>query len=301
MNPLRKQLKRVINRIPYVAELRRQTREQGRYPAGHYYSPIPSRNEVTAALATKRTPSRLAGIDLRRAEQLQLLEQLSAFYSEMPFPFEKSDGCRYYFNQIWFCQSDAIMLYSLIRALGITRIIEVGSGYSSAAMLDTLEKFGPGSFDVTFIEPYPDRLKSLVDLNTTPRVTLIEKKIQEIDLDLFTTLRSGDLLFIDSSHVVKYQSDLYVLLFDVLPTLPIGVYVHFHDIFYPFEYEDEWLQEGRYWNECYFLRAFLSGNKDWEIVLFNHYANLEFGDYIQSHMPLCRQNFGGGLYLRKVG
>jgi hypothetical protein len=123
--------------------------------------------------------------------------------------------------------------------------------------------------------------------------------VQDIDLGLFESLEPGDLLFIDSSHVVKFGNDLHFLFFNVLPVLKKGVFVHFHDIFFPFEYPDAWLREGRYWNECYFLRAFLSGNRDWRIVFFNDFANREFGEFIESRMPLCRKNFGGSIYLQK--
>jgi predicted O-methyltransferase YrrM len=280
--------------------MRHQVREQGYYEAGHYYSPIPSRSEVAANLAQNRAPSPPAGVDLQRDSQLALLKSMASYYGDLPFPEKQGNGCRYYFDQIWFGHSDAIMLYGLIRHFKIKRIIEVGSGYSSAVMLDTLERFGDGNFDLTCVEPYPDRLKSLIAVNERPNVKLIEKKIQEVPLDIFDSLREGDLLFVDSSHVMKYKSDLHRILFEVLPRLHKGVIVHFHDIFYPFEYPEEWLGGGRYWNECYLLHAFLSGNRDWEIVLFNHYANLEFADFIESAMPLCRKNFGGSFYIRKV-
>ena len=75
--------------------------------------------------------------------------------------------------------------------------------------------------------------------------------------------------------------------------------VHFHDIFYPFEYLDDWLQMGRYWNECYFLHAYLQGNNEWEILLFNDYINRQFGDWIAEHMLLFRESFGSSRYMLK--
>ncbi len=291
----------ILDRAPYVSTLRRQVREQGVFRAGHYYSPIPESREVVSGLQGERAPLPLADVNLRECDQLRLLQAMALYYKDLPFPEEKTENCRYYFNQAWFTYSDAIMLYCLIRHSAINRIVEIGSGYSSAVMLDTLEKSGDGNFDLTFIEPYPDRLRSLVALDGIANIKLIEKKIQDVDMSLFDSLRPGDLLFVDSSHVVKFQSDLHKILFEILPRLAPGVLVHFHDIFYPFEYPDEWLLEGRYWNECYLLHAFLSGNTSWEIVLFNHYANMEFPDFIEDAMPLCRKNFGGSLYLRKVG
>lgn len=106
-------------------------------------------------------------------------------------------------------------------------------------------------------------------------------------------------MFIDSSHVVKCGSDLQFLIFEVLPYLKPGVFVHFHDIAYPFEYPSEWLLEGRYWNENYFLRAFLSYNSEWSIHFFTTYVYFRFGDLIREKMPLCTKNPGGSLYIQR--
>jgi hypothetical protein len=100
--------------------------------------------------------------------------------------------------------------------------------------------------------------------------------------------------------VLKCGSDLQVLMFDVLPRLPVGVFVHFHDVFDGFEYPREWLLDGWYWNEDYVLRAFLSYNSAWEIYLFGNYAVKEFGRWFANNMPLCLRNPGGSLYIRRV-
>lgn len=294
-------IKALLDRVPYVSNLRQQVDEQGAFPAGHYYSPIPSKRDVEYGLKERMTPTSLDDIDFCKEEQAALIEQFAHFYGDLPFP-EKQDAAkaRYYYDQLYFCYSDAIMLYCMIRKLGFKRIVEVGSGYSSAVMLDTLEALGRKDCILTFIEPYPERLRSLVDIHEISNLTLHEARVQTLGVELFQSLDSGDLLFIDSSHVVKYGSDLQFLLFKVLPVLKTGVYVHFHDIFYPFEYPAEWLIEGRYWNECYFLRAFLSGNHNWKIVLFNNYINQVMGELIQRTMPLCQKNFGGSIYLQKT-
>ena len=122
---------------------------------------------------------------------------------------------------------------------------------------------------MTFIETYPDRLRGLLRPHDEGATRIIEREVQEVPIDTFSSLRAGDLLFIDSSHVIKCGSDVQFLMFEVLPQLPTGVFVHFHDVFYPFEYPAEWVLKGRYWNEDYFLRAFLSYNSEWEISFFN--------------------------------
>jgi len=100
--------------------------------------------------------------------------------------------------------------------------------------------------------------------------------------------------------VVKCGSDLQLLFFEILPFLPEGIYVHFHDVFYPFEYPQAWLKNGRYWNENYFLRAFLAYNEEWSIYFFNAYMAFAFHEYINRTMPLWARNPGGSLYIKRV-
>ncbi|MDP0490552.1 MAG: class I SAM-dependent methyltransferase [Verrucomicrobiota bacterium JB023] len=281
--------------------MRRQVKAQGLYEAGHYYSPIPSEDEINTEVSDVLSASLESDINLRADEQVALVQDFAQFHDEIPFRDEKGEGeGRYYYNQPWFCHSDAIMLYCMIRKFQFKKIVEVGSGFSSAVMLDTTERFGPKDCEFTFVEPYPDRLNDLVDVEKQANVTLVQDFVQKVDLEIFKSLDEGDLLFIDSSHVVKYQSDLHYLMFVVLPLLKKGVIVHFHDVFYPFEYPEDWLKEGRFWNECYLLRAFLTGNSNWEIVLFNHYMNEVHGEVVEKSVPLCRKNYGGSFYLRKL-
>jgi hypothetical protein len=298
---MNKHLINTLDKLPYVSGLRAQIGRAGAFPAGHYYSPIPSKSDAARRLARKSDRRDVVDVDFRREGQFRLLQDFSQYYKDLPFTDEKSETCRYYFNQTWFGHTDAIILYSFIRHFAPRRIIEIGSGYSSAVMLDTLDRYSTPDREVTFIEPFPERLNALLSAPDRARVTLIEKMIQDVDFSTFQTLAAGDLLFVDSSHVMKFGSDLYTILFEILPILPIGIHVHFHDIFSSFEYPDEWVQEGRYWNECYLLRAFLASNRCWEITFFNDYANREFAEFIEHRMPLCRKSFGGSLYIKRVG
>lgn len=277
-----------------------QRKAQGAFQAGHYYSPIPSGEEVRAYLeAREPVGGELAGVELDVAGQRELLDQFAAFYEELPFSGLKTPEHRYFYENDWFGYSDAIFLYCFLSKFKPAKIIEVGSGFSSAVMLDTVDAIDAWNPEMTFIEPYPDRLNSLLSDADRERVSLIDRKLQEVPSGIFSTLGGGDLLFIDSSHVVKCGSDLQRLMFEILPALQPGVFVHFHDVFYPFDYPTEWLEEGRYWNENYFLRAFLSYNAEWRIVFFNTYAHLMFGDWIAENMPLCARNPGGSLYIQR--
>jgi predicted O-methyltransferase YrrM len=297
---MRRIIKSLTKRINHIRNLGKQVKKQGAYPAGHYYSPIPAEEDVLAYVNTRKPPGNdLPGIDLNAEKQHQTLDEYIEFYKDLPFPEKKTPGHRYYYENNWFSYSDAIFLYSFLRKNTPNKIIEVGSGFSSAVMLDTVERFFPNRPEITFIEPYPDRLLSLFKEGDRQKTRLIDKKIQEVEPAVLLALEPGDLLFIDSSHVVKCGSDLQFLMFDILPHLRPGVFVHFHDVFYPFDYPSRWLLEGRYWNENYLLRAFLSYNLEWSIEFFNTYAHLRFGDLIREKMPLCARNTGGSLYIKR--
>jgi hypothetical protein len=294
-------LRYILDRLPYIGRLREQIRDAGQFPAGHYYSPIPRHEEIVVHLeSTKPDKIELPAINLNRQNQSELLTVFQAFYDDLPFPEKKNQECRYYYDQIWFCYADAIFLYSFLRHMNPQRIIEVGSSFSSAVILDTVEKFFLQQPEITFIEPYPDRLRGLLKSHDEGATRIIERKVQEVPMDTFSSLRVGDLLFIDSTHVIKCGSDVQFLMFEVLPHLPPGVFVHFHDVFYPFEYPAAWLLKGIYWNEDYFLRAFLSYNSEWEIYFFNTYVATVFKDFLREKMPLCLKNTGGSLYIRRT-
>jgi hypothetical protein len=260
-------------------------------PPGHFYSPIPSETEVRdreEAIFNASSP-KVAGIDLNERLQLQLLERLRPYYREQPFPRTKADGSRYFFENPAFSYFDAIILYCMIRCLKPRRVVEIGSGYSSCVLLDTNERFFSNSIDCTFIEPYPDLLLSLLKDGDRSRLTLIPQKLQDVDLGVFTNLQPNDILFIDSSHVSKTGSDVNHAFFEILPRLVPGVYVHVHDIFYPFEYPKPWVYQGRAWNESYLLRAFLQYNDAFAIQLFNSFLERFHRDVIARDMPLCLQ------------
>ena len=237
---------------------------------------------------------------LTEDKQLDLLRRFQPFYKELPFPEENTPPPGTTSTRAVFCYADAVFLYSFLRLMQPARIIEVGSGFSSAVMLDTVDRFFRNCPAMTFIEPYPDDLKDLLRPEDRRNVTVIEDRVQKVSTERFAELQDGDLLFIDSSHVMKCGSDLQYLMFDVIPRLPVGVFVHFHDIFDRFEYPSDWLMQGWYWNEAYLLRAFLAYNNAWGIQLFSNYACRAFPEFFAENMPLCRLTPGGSLYIRRL-
>ena len=165
-------------------------------------------------------------------------------------------------------------------------------------MLDVNEHFFNNEIALTFVEPYPVRLNSLLKTSDKKQTNIVESFVQDVDLELFKTLKKDDILFVDSSHVVKTGSDVQHILFNILPILNSGVYIHFHDVFYPFEYPKKWVLNGFNWNEDYFLRAFLMYNNDFEIALFSDYLH-KFHKSVFESMPLTYNNTGGNLWIRK--
>ena len=273
-------------------------------PPGHFYSPIVDKADMRrrADQLFGPPPRTLPGLNLNEAGQLALLTEFESFYADIPFQNTKQPHHRYYYNNNFYCQADGIFLYSIIRHFSPRRIIEVGSGFSSACMLDTLDALNRPDVSLTFIEPYPDRLKANLRPADLDRCTIIESGVQAVDAALFQTLQANDILFIDSTHVSKTGSDVNRLFLDVLPTLAPGVLVHVHDIFYPFEYPREWVinSKGFGWNEAYLLRAFLTNNPTYEIIAFNTYLETFHTDRFAQHMPACLENRGGSIWLRKV-
>jgi hypothetical protein len=310
-NRLRDLVKRVpVIGKPYVQrdELRAVVNQLWQ-PPGHFYSPLPPLDEIRRRADNVFDTSRrgVDGIDLNESGQLALFQELIRYYREQPFGERRQEGLRYFLDNPAFGYCDAIIYYCLLRHLRPRRVIEVGSGYSSCVLLDTNERYFENRVSCTFIEPYPHVLHSLISEDDRRRVTVLERKVQDVEVAVFSELAAGDILFIDSSHVSKTNSDVNYLFFDILPRLSSGVWIHVHDIFYPFEYPKEWVYQGRAWNEAYLTRAFLLYNEAFEIRLYNSFLERFHKDYLVREMPLCArfsapnmvQTSAQSLWLRK--
>jgi hypothetical protein len=282
-------------------EYYRLQRAAGFVPPGHFYSPIPSLADVERDEASifGSVPRSIAAVELNEAGQVALLAELAQYYPEIPFPAQKTPGRRYYFENPSYSYSDAVFLYGMIRHLRPRRIVEVGSGFSSCAMLDTNDLFFGGSIALTFIDPFPEALLGLIGEEDKRRTRIVPERLQDVALREFEALEANDILFIDSTHVSKAGSDVNRIFATILPALAPGVYIHIHDIFYPFEYPKEWIYAGRAWNELYVLRAFLQYNRAFRIVLMNNFLERFHQPFLQERMPLVLKNPGGSLWLRK--
>jgi len=223
----------------------------------HYYEPLPDFRWITREQTERRRA--FPAIDFRADDQLRLLRELEPYALEL----RDTDLVNDYFSGL-----DAIVYYSLIRQLKPRRIIEIGGGYSTAIAGRALATNQSGR--LTCIEPYPeDRLNS-------SGLHLVTKRVEELDVSFFSSLEADDILFIDSSHTVKFGSDVCYEFLEVLPALKPGVWVHVHDIFFPHDYPAEWLLKRRLaLNEQYLLEAFLSFNHDFQVALANYWLYLE--------------------------
>jgi len=237
-------------------------------PPGHYYSPIPSSCDFPEVNADKVENQELLGIDLRESRQIELWIQISEIVERNSKILLGGSNCRYQKDNDFFKRGDADVSAALFEFWKPNKIIEVGSGFSSALMLDVRDRCNL-STDITFIEPDPVRLDRLIRQADRDSVRIIKKMVQDVPVPEFQRLQAGDWLFIDSSHVLKRRSDLHHLCFNVLPLLSEGVIVHFHDIFWPFDYPRFWYEEGRAWNEVFFLRALLMFQNRFQIEFWN--------------------------------
>lgn len=307
---LRGALRSLALRIPLLGRIVRERDElrrrlasgHGRWPPGHYYSPLPDFDALRARPESppEAPPRELPGLRLNEDVQLRLLEEFAGLYADMPFKEEKTPGLRYHFDNIWFRHTDAVVLYCMIRHLRPRRIIEIGSGFSSLVMLDTNEVHFENSISCTCIDPDMGRLVPALKPGDMDRVTVVDRQVQKVDLGIFDDLDGRDILFIDSSHVTKTRSDVNRIVFEVLPRLREGVHVHFHDVFYPFEYPEQWRRDGIAWNEAYLLRALLQFNRAFEIVFFPTFMWRFHGDRLAEAMPACKGDEGGSLWIART-
>ena len=293
-------IKPALNKLPYIRTLYANSRDCA-YPSGPYYSPIVSFEDVKQRedkIWQNVRVDGIEGINLRTEEQIKLIHEFEQYYAEIPFKDERQPNIRFNYVNNYYCHTDAIVLYSVIRHFKPKRIVEIGSGFSSAVMLDTNEFFFNNEIQLTFIDPHLGRLNSIITESDQQSVEIIETDVQLVSLDLFKKLNSGDILFIDSTHVSKTGSDVNYILFEILPILEKGVLIHFHDIFYPFEYPKEWVYKGLNWNEDYIVRAFLMYNDNFKIRIFSHYLH-KLHHHAFEKLPLSYSDLGSNLWIEK--
>jgi predicted O-methyltransferase YrrM len=247
----------------------------------HFYYPIPDTRTLGEATWSKRFA--LAGLNWREEEQIGLLKMFAGYRAEYAsFPTEKN-GDGFFVNNLRFQAVDAEVLYCMIRHFKPRRICEIGSGYStqlSVIAVAANRAEGAPPCRIEAIEPYPTR-----DLLELSGVEVRRFAVEEMPLEEFDKLEAGDILFIDSSHVIRTGGDVVHEYLEILPRLKPGVLVHCHDIFLPADYPRRIIMDaGIFWDEQYLFHAFMLFNNAFEILWSSHYMHL-------AHPEALRETF----------
>jgi hypothetical protein len=240
------------------------------------------------------------GIDWREEAQRSFLRDVLGAQERLALRDhgDPEDG-EYYALNGQYPPLDAWALEGMLRYLHPRRMIEVGSGFSSLVTAQVNREFLGGELDFVCVEPFPrDFLRAGVD----GIGELVVSKVQDVPLARFEALGDGDVLFIDTSHVIRTGNDVAWIYGQILPRLRTGVHVHIHDVFLPGDYPETWVREGWGWNENYVVEAFLQFNSGFEVLLGSQWALWHAPDEIHVACPQFAQapeHGGGSLWLRR--
>ena len=245
----------------------------------HYYDPVYAESDLPADTTGERE---LPGIDFHANDQLALLGEFTFQDELLQFADDYPQGLKFGHKNEYFDYCDAESLYCMLRHFKPQRLIEIGSGFSTmvaSAALGRNAKDGAQCRHIC-IEPYErDWIAGL-------GVEVIRERVQDVDPELFATLRSGDFLFIDSTHVIRPFGDVLTEYQRIIPSLPSGVMIHVHDIFTPHDYPEEWLrQDRRLWNEQYLLEAMLAHSSRYRVRLALNWLKHHHGDDLGRAFP----------------
>lgn len=270
----------------------------------HFYYPVPDTSRLSETLW--RGAGSLPGVDLHEDSQQELLGRVLTYreeYEDIPRGLT-DDPRKFHLDNGMFTSVDAEILYAFIRMFRPRKMLEVGGGFStllSAQALQMNQNENPNEeLSLVTVDPYADAAKH-AGLPDLARLTV--RPVQELELSFFEALQENDMLFIDSSHVLKLGSDVQYLFNEVIPRVKKGVLIHFHDIFLPAEYPRAWIKkELRFYNEQYLLQAFLSFNSAFRVIWAGSYMHLShprtleaaFSSYDASH------TWPGSLWIQRT-
>ena len=248
----------------------------------HFYFPVPNLNQLRPDTWPGGRGESVVDYDI--PAQLVRLEGWQQYANEWDFsrPRGRYD---FHLNNGFFETVDAEVAYSILRERKPRRVIEVGGGNSTRLMASALRKNAEegSSGELVSIEPHPDDLLR----SGFPGLTkLLPVRVQEMPPQFFDQLEAGDVLFLDSSHVVALGSDVVFEILEILPRLKPGVIVHFHDIFMPAEYPEKFVKQNLcFWGEQYMLQAFLCGNRNFRVVWSGSMMQLAYPKVLRSVFP----------------
>jgi hypothetical protein len=263
----------------------------------HYYEPQFDNRSPKLDFSKDR---KLPGIDWNISGQLEFLASLNFSEELLDLPQGRPDSLEFYLGNGAFESGDAEYWYQIIRAVKPKRILEIGSGNSTLMAAKAIAKNKDDDADYTCehicIEPY--EMPWLEDSG----VSVVRRKVEDIELPFFSKLHNNDILFIDSSHIIRPQGDVLFEYLELLPSLNEGVIVHIHDIFSPRDYLEKWLVEDvRFWNEQYLLEAFLSNNNEWRVIGALNFLHHNHFEALKAVAPfLSPEREPGSFYIQKI-
>ena len=227
--------------------------------------------------------------------QLQFLSQVAPFSQELADVPDQAEENEFHWQNPTFGPYDSAVYYGMIRHFRPAKVVEVGSGYSTLLAQKAARK--NGNTEIICIEPYP---RSFLKARGLAR--LIQSKVQHVDLEVFSSLKEGNILFIDSSHASKIGSDVNDIFFRILPAVKKGVVIHFHDIFLPDDYPLSWVKGKQiFYNEQYLLLAFLAFNTSFEVLLAHHFLSRKSQPEMGAAFPTMPEGpvGGGSFWIRR--
>jgi hypothetical protein len=265
-------------------------------------------DSLTAANAERRRLETLAAVGhfdrpafpvpaaFARADFRPVLDAAASFSDRFKdFEDPARNDVRYAFDNPYFLSPDAEVLYAFVRTLRPGRIVEVGSGNSTRVARQAIRDGGLGT-ELISIDPHPRAdVRGFADrVIQTP----VERAVE--DWSVFASIEPGDVLFIDSSHILAAGNDCVALYLQVLPKMPAGVVVHVHDVFLPYEYPRAWVVgHGWPWNEQYLVYAMLAFGTAFDVLWAGHYLQKTLPDFA-SRFPRARDGQATSLWLRKT-
>jgi hypothetical protein len=294
---------RLIREIPprRLPQTLKAFRKVGVFPIlDHYYEPLFNPAHLRNSLSVDRD---LPGLDWNISEQLDLLSKFHFNEELLAFPLSYERDLQFFYKNGFFESGDAEFLYNTIRYFKPRRIFEIGSGQSTLLATSAIQANGRDDANYrcrhVCVEPYEN--KWLQQLN----IELVRSPVERLDKSFFDELEQNDILFIDSSHMIRPQGDVLFEYLEVLPTLKSGVLVHIHDIFSPKDYLHEWIYEDvRFWNEQYLLEAFLSFNAQFKIIGSLNFLKHHYPHELAGPCPVLRKQMDsrepGSFWIRRV-
>jgi hypothetical protein len=258
----------------------------------HFYSPLPQAERLPDALWAG--PRELPGVDLRIEEAIVLLRgELRPHLAEFRPPRTAAEARPggFHLDNGGYESVDAETLYAMLRHARPARVVELGSGASSH-VIDLARRANEHDghpFAHAIFDPYPFAASPL---GPVPGARVSPVRAEDLDAAEVLALRSGDVLFVDTTHTVRTGGDVTRILLELVPLLAPGVLVHVHDVFLPWEYPRAWVVgERRAWAEQYLLQAFLAFNSEWEVVLPAHAVARAAPELLHGLIP----SFGSGV------